>query len=150
MEKVWNEIWETWLRTNVYFYVFMNDMSTQDIIVVQQQSIPVGCVSPAFLVLAGGLPTPCTQTPPPQWMQTDPLDAGHVTCDACWEAALRPTSVNRKTDTCKNVTLPQTSFAGGNKPHGPLYNGWKLMRQVTKLEGLKWNRAKTLLMLQIS
>ena len=25
--------------------------------------------------------------------------------------------VNRITDTCKNITLPQTSFAGGNKSH---------------------------------
>ena len=39
-----------------------------------------------------------------------PLDAGHVTCDACWEA--KP-PVNKMTHTCKNITLPQTSFAGG-------------------------------------
>ena len=38
----------------------------------------------------GGLPNPN-----PLWMQTPP--------------------VNRMTDRCKNITLPQTSFAGGNK-----------------------------------
>ena len=32
------------------------------------------------------------------------------TCDACWEA--NPTSP--LVDTCENITLPQTSFAGGN------------------------------------
>ena len=31
---------------------------------------------------------------------------------ACWDTT--PT-VNRMTDRCKNITLPQTSFAGGNK-----------------------------------
>ena len=55
-----------------------------------------------------------------------PLDAGHVTCNACWEA--NPTGcwscdlwcilgtkppVNKMTHTCKNIDLPQTSFAGG-------------------------------------
>ena len=33
---------------------------------------------------------------------------GHVTCDACWD------TVDRMTDTCKNITFPQTLFAGGN------------------------------------
>ena len=33
------------------------------------------------------------------------LDAGHVTCDACWKAI--PFPVNRMTDTCKNITLPK-------------------------------------------
>ena len=39
-------------------------------------------------------------------MEADP--PGHVTCDAFWEA--NP-PVNRMTDRCKNITLPQTSFA---------------------------------------
>ena len=54
-------------------------------IIIQQESIPVGCVLPAFLVLVWGLPTPtpCRHTLPQ--MQT-PLDARHVICDACWEA----------------------------------------------------------------
>ena len=71
---------------------------------------------------------PCRQTP---WMQTPldaeppkaahhvdpaemqipcrqiPLDADHVTCDACWEANF---PVNRMTHRCKNMILPQTSF----------------------------------------
>ena len=36
----------------------------------------------------------------------------HVTCDACWEANPPP----GQTNTCENITLPQTSFAGGSKP----------------------------------
>ena len=53
-------------------------------------------------------PAPRRQTPP----DVDPLVI-HVTCDACWEA--------RTTHRCKNITLPQTSFAGGK------------IRQVPKL-----------------
>ena len=66
---------------------------------------------------------PLMQTPldaHPSWMHTpfdvDPTGCthpGHVTCDACWEAT--PTPVNRMTHSCKNITLLQTSFAGGNK-----------------------------------
>ena len=58
---------------------------------------------------------PCLPNPPdadpsegkPPWMQTP----DHVTCNACWESI--PHSANRMTDTRKNITLPQTSFAGG-------------------------------------
>ena len=34
-----------------------------------------------------------------------------------WQGGLpgRPLPVNRMTDTCENITLPQTSFAGGKK-----------------------------------
>ena len=46
---------------------------------VQQESIPVGCVPPAFLVREGVCP------PPPR---------GQI-------------------NTCENITLPQTLFAGG-------------------------------------
>ena len=56
--------------------------------------------------------TPLDVDPPldadPLWMQTPP---GHVTCDACWEAT--PPHVDRMTDACENITLPQTSFADG-------------------------------------
>ena len=37
---------------------------------------------------------------------------GHVTCKACWET--HTPRVNRMTDRCKIITLPQTSFAGSN------------------------------------
>ena len=40
-------------------------------------------------------------------LDADPPDAGHVTCDACWEA--NPPMI-RMTHICKNITLPQTSF----------------------------------------
>ena len=70
---------------------------------------------------AGGgvCPTPPLDADPHPWMQTlpdpdppDPDFPGHVTCDAFWEA--NPT-VNRMTHRCKNITFPQTSFAGGNE-----------------------------------
>ena len=36
----------------------------------------------------------------------------HVTCDVCSEAKHHPCE---QTDTCKNITFPQTSFVDGNK-----------------------------------
>ena len=51
----------------------------------------------------------------PQPSEADPLDAdppleaGHVTCDACWQA--NPPAPRGQND----ITLPQTSFAGGNE-----------------------------------
>ena len=36
---------------------------------------------------------------------------GHV----CWGVCHACPPVNRMTDACENITLPQTSFAGGNK-----------------------------------
>ena len=69
---------------------------------------------------------PWTETPsmdrdPPPWTETPgqrhPLDRdphgqrppGHVTCDACWD---RETPPRGPTNTCENITLPQTSFLG--------------------------------------
>ena len=37
------------------------------------------------------------------------------TCPQGYLPRYSPTPVNRMTDRCKNITLPQTSFAGGNK-----------------------------------
>ena len=55
---------------------------------VKQECIPVGCVPPAAVAVS-----PATHTPPPGM---------HA-----------PPPVNRMTDACENITLPQTSFAGG-------------------------------------
>ena len=59
----------------------------------------------------------------PPWRQTllDAYPPGHVTCDACWEANTPPPPVDRMTDACKNITLPQTSFAGGNNSNESYY-----------------------------
>ena len=92
---------------------------------VQQECTPVRWAQPACLphpvvphVSQGVWPTP------PPWMQTPwmqippvvgPLDVdplGHVTCDRYREANLLP--MDRMTDACENITLAQTSFAGGN------------------------------------
>ena len=52
-------------------------------------------------------PLPLDADPPGDrpLLDTDPLDA-------CWEAT--PLPVNRMTHRCKNITLSQTSFVGGN------------------------------------
>ena len=91
-----------------------------------------------FSSSGGGSAHPPDADFPLPWMQTPPLpgcrllspshvtcdacweakspqcwSSGHVTCDACWEANFP--SVNRMTERCKNITLPQTLFRGGNK-----------------------------------
>ena len=68
-----------------------------------QMQTPLGADPPGFI------PPPQMQTP----SEADP--PGHVTCDACWEANPSPPLVNRMTYSCKNITLPQISFAGGKK-----------------------------------
>ena len=69
------------------------------------RSIP--CIS------GGGLPNaPWMQTPLdayPLWKQTP----SHVTCDACWETNPPLLWTEGMTHACENITLPQTSFAGG-------------------------------------
>ena len=104
----------------------------------KQESIPVGCVPPAFLILEG-LPTDpprqrsnWTETPPGKRpLDKDPLDRDpwndHVTrgrdpLEGTWDQATRQAmtscrdpSVDRMTDTYKSISLPQTSIAGGKK-----------------------------------
>ena len=103
-------------------------------ILLTQECIPVGCVPPASMVISavvcpGGrsvigvyIPlspeadTPLTQRQIPPcpiacW-DTPPLSI------ACWDTPLPP--VNTMTDRCKNITLPQTSFAGGNQQRNKL------------------------------
>ena len=55
-------------------------------------------------------PSPRLQTPSPL-MQTPSLQSCHLSCILGSQPHSFP--VNRMTDTCKNITLPQTSFAGG-------------------------------------
>ena len=80
----------------------------------KQECIPVGCVPPgAVAVLRGSPPgTPHTPTPHPPGAGTPgtrhPPGPGTPQDQT-------PPPVNRMTDRCKNITLPQTSFAGGNK-----------------------------------
>ena len=54
----------------------------------------------------------CPNPPPgcrPHWMHSLP--------DADPPPGCRPPPVDRTTDTCENITFPQTSFAGGNHPN---------------------------------
>ena len=61
--------------------------------------------------------TPWMQTP---WMQT-PLDADPPPLDA--DPPDADPLVNRMAHRCKNITLPQTSFAGSKK-----YSCWKRLK----------------------
>ena len=94
----------------------------------QQENIPVWGISPAFLVRGGVSPStaevkpPWMQTPPretkppggrPHPLEAEPLDAGHVTCEACWEANPAPCEQN-DTQMQKHY-LAQTSFASGKR-----------------------------------
>ena len=63
----------------------------------KQECIPVGCVPPA-LYLTGGVSV--GETP----LNREPLPCG-------------------QTDTCENITLPQTTFADGNDN----VNGWQTL-----------------------
>ena len=76
----------------------------------------------------GGLPnhlSPRGRPPSPGFRL--PMDAGHVTCDACWEATPRG-----QTNTCENITLSQTSFAGGND-HGFVRSPWDVSLETVTL-----------------
>ena len=112
---------------NIWSFRGINWLSTQRI---KQECIPVGCVPPTAVVVGGvwspsisplgvgldlipinfrlgcgpGAPPP-DQTP--HWEQAPP-GAGNP-------PGSRHPPVNRMTDACENITLPQTSFAGGNK-----------------------------------
>ena len=82
-----------------------------------QESIPVGCVPLAFPVPAGwGW---VLGRPPPLWMQAlIPLDADPLPWSSdlrCMLGSQPLPHMDRMTDTCKNIALPQTSFAGGKK-----------------------------------
>ena len=87
-----------------------------------QGGLPPGCRPPGCRPPDADIPLGCRS----------PLDAdppGHVTCDACWEAA---PLVNRMIHRCKNITLPQTLFAGGNQTASKNNNhnkhSWKVIR----------------------
>ena len=52
----------------------------------------------------------------PPLLEADcPHPPRHVNCDVCWETI---PLVDRMTDTCKSITLPQTSFTGCNNEFG--------------------------------
>ena len=90
-----------------FIYTVYKDLS-QVILHFQQECIPVGCVPPAAVAVPGGLHqtppgsrhpsqggTPQTRHPPDQAPPDQAPPCG-------------------QTHACKHITLPQTSFAGGN------------------------------------
>ena len=76
----------------------------------EQECIPVGCIPPAAVAIWGGLhqAPPRTDTPQSRHPQTRyPLPEQTPN-----PPGTRHPPVNRMTNRCKNITLPQTSFAG--------------------------------------
>ena len=75
---------------------------------MEQECIPVGCVpSAAGGVCLGGV------CPGAECLPGGVSAQGGMVCiPSCTEADIPP--VNRMTDRCKNITLPQASFADGN------------------------------------
>ena len=91
-----------------------------------QECIPVGCVPPACYpypivshVSRGDCPTPPPQADPPGCRPPGGRPPSYVTCDACWGANHHPLlpspppCTEGMINACENITLPQTSFAGG-------------------------------------
>ena len=105
----------------------------------EQECIPVGCILPAAVAIRGvstrhpqsrhapqsrphlGADPPAADPPARHAGIPPAMHAGiappckacwDTTCNACWDST---PPVNRMTSRCKNITLPQTSFAGSNK-----------------------------------
>ena len=93
---------------------------------VKNECIPVGCVPPAAVAIQGGLPqcmlgytTPpgCGPGDPPQmWAWRPP--SGYLQCMLRYHLqcmlGYHPLWTEFLTHASENITLPQTSFAGGN------------------------------------
>ena len=74
---------------------------------IEQECIPVGCVLPSAVAIGGGV---STGHPP----GADPPGSRHPP----WRRHPHPreqTPPRGQTHACKHITLPQTSFAGGNE-----------------------------------
>ena len=76
------------------------------------------CLVPGECLLPGGVSAPRRGCLLPggawSWGVPGPGGLGGGGIPACTEA---DPPVNRMTDRCKNITLPQTSFAGGKNEH---------------------------------
>ena len=104
-----------------------------------------------------GLPNSPLDTDPytGPWRQTpvdvDPLEADPPgwSCDLWYMLGSQPPPVDRRTDTCKNTTLPQTSFAGGKNNHvlflsercsSSVFLSMSTKKQLETCKALKKNR----------
>ena len=93
---------KTGLDSNLFILTLLNyirfistTLESPSIPIIKQECIPVGCVAPAC----------CPYLPACTTCQ------GGVPCLGVY-LPRHPPPVNRMTDRCKNITLPQTSFAG--------------------------------------
>ena len=87
---------------------------------------------PCISGVCAQLPPGCR--PPSPSCRPSPLDAdppGHVT--GMYGGKPPPPAVNRMTHRCKNITLPQTSFAGGN--YANRFNKWW---KFSEFEMISW------------
>ena len=98
----------------------------QSRILERQECIPVGCVPPATVAVGGVVSTRHPHGTRPPWDQTPqdqtPQDQAPPRNRHPLGASTPPGAGNPpgagttrgQTHTCKHITLPQTSFAGGN------------------------------------
>ena len=92
-------------------------MRTARLLTISQDALPEGCICLGPVYLLGGVPAGQVYLPRgcTCWgvELLEGWPAGGVTAWGVPAQVLPP--VNRMTDRCKNITLPQTSFAGGKK-----------------------------------
>ena len=88
-------------------------------VMCEQESIPVGCVPPAcpWQRPPGQRPPPRGQGSPrqrPPWTDAPWKEHGTRQPDRRWHHTKTPPPPEDR-QTCRNITLPQTSFAGGSR-----------------------------------
>ena len=106
-------------HTFMTFITFKQSKSKRNL---NKNSIPVGCVPPAFLVPAGGCVYP--------WMQTLP---GSWSCDLwCMLGSHPPPPPWTEWHTGVNHYLPATSFAGGDYWKALNYSDGKQRKSATE------------------
>ena len=112
-----SEAWIMCVLRNKYEFFNMHSICIPCAgLILEQECIPVGWVPPAAVAITGSLHThtpgtspPRPGTPPPETRHTPP-----------------PPRTAFLTHACENITLPQTSFAGGN------YTGSRLQLKDAK------------------
>ena len=115
-----------WCPPKIKKRMHSSKMRTARLLTVSQHTLPEG-VPPRVCTYLGGVPARRVYLPGGYLPGGVPAQGGvylpggvHLprgVCVPAWGCTCPGTPpVNRMTERCKNITLPQTSFAGGNKP----------------------------------
>ena len=122
--------WLSWVQ-NAYVakmlsqanFTHFHETNGQNIVVIdfntEQECIRVGCIPPASVATEEGSLSPFTETPFTEITLPRDPSPDRDPQERTWDQAARQEVTSYRdprgqTDTCKNSTLPQTSFAGGN------------------------------------